>query len=74
MGYWGSSFPGYNLDGRLDEVAIRSRALSDAEIGQLYNGGAGMAVPEPGAAALIVGLGLLGFVAYRRLAGSKIDR
>jgi hypothetical protein len=45
-----SGQPGFYMDGRMDEVAIWSRALSDPEIAQLYNNGNGLALseaPEP---------------------------
>lgn len=32
-------------DGRMDEVALWNRALSEPEVGDLYNGGAGLAYP-----------------------------
>jgi hypothetical protein len=38
----------FSVDGRLDEVAIWNRALSDAELSALYNGGQGtLLVPIP---------------------------
>lgn len=40
-----------NFAGTIDEVAIWQRALSDAEITLLYNGGAGLAYPLTGGAA-----------------------
>ena len=44
---------GFPVDGRIDETAIWTRALSDAEVAYLYNGGVGNPiVPEP--ATLIV--------------------
>ena len=48
----------FTTNGAIDEVAIWQRALSDAEIAQLYNGGAGysiatIAVPEPASLALL---------------------
>jgi hypothetical protein len=58
----------FTLDGTIDEVAIWSRALSEAEIGSLWNGGAGRAlaaVPEPGALPLLAGA-LAGLALLRR--------
>jgi hypothetical protein len=56
--YIGRRNPGdtrnFSMNGRLDEVAIWSRPLSDAEIAYLYNGGLGNPVspiPEPTSAA-----------------------
>lgn len=47
----------FSLDGRLDETAIWTRALTDGEIGALWNGGMGAAiptaVPEPTSCALV---------------------
>jgi hypothetical protein len=40
---------GVLLSGMQDETGIWSRALSGSEISQLYNGGAGLAYPFPGA-------------------------
>ena len=37
-----------SVDGRLDEIAIWNRALSDTEIGSLYNGGQGTAITSSG--------------------------
>jgi hypothetical protein len=57
---------GFPVNGLIDEVAIWNRALSDAEISNLYNDGAGYAVvPLPGAVWLL-GPGLLGLVGWRR--------
>jgi len=39
-------FP-FPMNGRLDEIALWSRALSDGEIQALYNGGAGVELPVP---------------------------
>lgn len=36
---------GFAVNGRLDESAIWNRALTNAEISQLYNGGSGWAIP-----------------------------
>jgi hypothetical protein len=52
------------LNGAVDETAIWSRALSDAEITGLYAGGFGQQVPEPSSVALF-GAGLLSLVAIR---------
>ncbi len=35
------------FNGRIDEVAVWDRALDDAEVSLLWNGGAGLAIPEP---------------------------
>lgn len=43
----------FSMNGRLDEVAIWSRALSDEDINFLWNNGAGRMVPEPTTAGLI---------------------
>jgi hypothetical protein len=43
----------FSADGRLDEVAIWNRALSNQEIALLNNGGAGRKIPEP--TALVLG-------------------
>lgn len=40
--YTGTS---YDWDGLIDEVGVWSRALSDAEVAQLYNSGAGLGYP-----------------------------
>lgn len=42
---WFGKSVGDMYDGSIDEVGIWSRVLSDAEITQLYNGGAGLAYP-----------------------------
>jgi hypothetical protein len=64
------NFPGgacYPLDGRIDEVAIWNRALTDQEIAALYNGGSGMPIPEPSSAVLAATacIGLLAFARRR---------
>jgi hypothetical protein len=47
-----------SMNGRLDEVAIWNRAISDSEITHLFNGGAGNPViPEPSTFALMAILG-----------------
>ncbi len=57
---------GGKVAGAIDEVGIWSRLLSPAEIGQLYNDGAGLLiVPEPSALALLA-LGSLSLVRRRR--------
>lgn len=45
----------FAVDGRLDEIAIWNRALSQTEIAHLYNGGSGVAVPEASSATLACG-------------------
>ena len=54
---------GFPLDGRLDEIAIWNRALTDSEIATLYNGGNGTPIPEPSTAVLaaMACVGLLAF-------------
>lgn len=44
---------GYPMDGGIDELAIWNRALSNTEISQLYNGGAGLIIPEPSSLLLV---------------------
>ncbi len=48
----------FRMDGRLDEIAIWTRALGETEIETLYNDGAGLIIPEP-AALCLLGLGSL---------------
>ncbi len=63
----------FSVDGRIDEVAIWTRALSDSELATLYNNGQGLqlptatAVPEPGTLFLmgVSGLAVLA-INYRR--------
>lgn len=43
-GYWGGTYEQF-FDGIIDEVGIWSKALSSAEIGQLYNSGNGFTYP-----------------------------
>jgi hypothetical protein len=38
---------GYNLDGQIDAVGIWNRALSDAEVAELYNNGNGLELNPP---------------------------
>lgn len=45
---------GTNHDGLIDEVGIWDRALTDAEIADLYNGGAGLAYPLVPAGAIFI--------------------
>ncbi len=52
------------VDGRIDEVAIWSRALSDSEVGYLYNGGNGNRVISPAAAPPIAPTDLAATVSY----------
>lgn len=56
----------FSVDGLIDEVAIWSRALTDDDVITLYNGGAGMAIPEPHECALLAGMGLVGLATCRR--------
>lgn len=59
---------GFSTDGSLDELAIWSRALSNAEITTLFNSGTGLAIsaiPEPASYAAAFGLFSL-FVAARQ--------
>ena len=70
---WGGSLPcgaykssgviqaGWYMDGQQDEMGIWSRALSQAEITQLYNGGAGLAYPFTPAATTPTTLGFFRF-------------
>lgn len=44
----------FSTNGRLDEVGIWSRALDDAELTALYNGGSGMQIPETSSALLVI--------------------
>jgi hypothetical protein len=65
----------FSMNGRLDEVAIWNRALTDNEIAFLYNGGLGnpvIPVPEPSATVFVVCalLGLLSHNAHRRVPGT----
>ena len=66
----GRDFP---TDGRIDEVAIWNRALTDGEIAILYNSGNGTPIPEPSTAVLAVMgcLSLLIFGCRRRLLNRK---
>ena len=56
----------FSTNGRLDEVAVWSRALSSDEITALYNDGVGQVIPEP---ATLAFLGLFGggLLALRRI-------
>ena len=42
---WAAGVNGYGFNGRIDEIGVWNRVLNDAEITQLYNGGAGKAYP-----------------------------
>jgi hypothetical protein len=64
---------GFPVDGRIDETAIWTRALSDGELAALYNGGRGMVltvVPEPSSLTLL-GLGLLASLSIGRWRGRR---
>jgi hypothetical protein len=50
-GYAGD--PNYVFDGKVDLLGVWSRALSDAEIGELYNSGAGFDYPFTGGGAAL---------------------
>lgn len=50
----------YTLNGTIDEVGVRQRAISDAEVTQLYNAGAGLTYPFSGGAAVQQRLTMLG--------------
>lgn len=70
--YVGRRNPGdsrdFSMNGRLDEVAIWNRALSDAEIAFLYNGGIGnpvIPVPEP-STPILTSVVCVGFAIPRR--------
>lgn len=58
----------FSVDGRIDEVALWTRALTNAEVAALYNNGRGTplaVVPEP-ATWLLVGLSGVAVLAVRR--------
>jgi hypothetical protein len=55
----------FPLKGGADEVAIWSRALTNAEITALYNAGSGMMIPEP-STLLLLSAGLAGLALRRR--------
>ena len=48
IGGYTSADPGYIPDGKVDMVGVWDRAISDSEIGQLYNGGTGFDHPFSG--------------------------
>ncbi|MFO0913249.1 MAG: LamG domain-containing protein [Pirellulales bacterium] len=58
----------YPVDGRLDEIAIWNRSLTNSEISSLFNGGKGQMVPEPNSMAMIAwGVGsVLALIRSRR--------
>jgi hypothetical protein len=61
---------GFSLTGKMDEVAIWTRSLSDAEVLSLWNEGAGrsvVATPDCGATLGSLGLGLVGLICLRRV-------
>ena len=54
-------------NGSIDDVAIWTRTITDDEVGHLWNGGAGNAVPEPSSMILAaVGLLVLGLYGWLR--------
>ena len=60
----------FSVDGRIDEAAIWTRALSDRELATLYNNGRGTelptaAIPEP-SALLLMGAGGLALLVFGR--------
>ncbi len=60
---------GFSTNGSLDELAIWSRSLSNAEITALYNGGTGVAlssIPEPANFVFVVSLGIIAVAVLRR--------
>lgn len=64
IGRLGRSSPTDAYEGLVDDVQIYDSALSPAQVGYLFNN-PGLAVPEPGVAAL-AGLGLLSLIRRRR--------
>ncbi len=58
----------FSVDGRIDEVAIWTRALTDSELTTLFNNGLGtqlpVAVPEP-STLVLSGIGALTLLAFR---------
>jgi hypothetical protein len=60
----------FTVDGLVNDAAIWTRGLTDGEIGQIYNNGAGLnltATPLPAAFPLFAsGLGALGLLGWRR--------
>lgn len=49
----------------MDEIGIWNRALTTSEISQLYNGGAGLVIPEPATLGML-GVALVGLFGARR--------
>ena len=65
---------GFPVDGRIDEVAIWNRGLTDQEVARLYNGGSGMLIPEPCSVALLATAWMGLHRARRRICGETIGR
>lgn len=58
--YIGSNGSGEAFDGTIDEVYLWNRALSSAEVAELYNGGAGIQYPFSASAPTFRGLTMMG--------------
>ena len=55
------------MNGNIDDVAIWTRAISDADVAYLWNDGAGNSVPEPTTLVLaVIGLLSLGLYGWSR--------